>query len=151
MRKLFLAIMSVSAVAVLLGGVAFAWTTTATGSYNVATGQLSVKLVNVANAGHMLYPTATPIVVATGNIENDTLANPGVAVAATGGSVTAITDAAYCGISDGGVAITTGGWVNPGGVQGDVWQASLTMSTGAPNDCQNIPISYTVNVNVTTP
>jgi hypothetical protein len=151
MRKLFAAIMSVSAVAVLLGGVALAWTTTASGSYQVSAGALSVKLVNPTASGLLLYPTGNPIIVAYGNIENDTPANPGIAVVATGGSVTAISDAAYCGITDGGVAITTGGWVNPGGAQGDVWQASLTMSTAAPNNCQNDLISYTVNVNVTTP
>jgi hypothetical protein len=151
MRKLFLAIMSVSAVAVLLGGVAFAWTTTASGTYSVNAGALNVKIVNPLPTGNLLYPTATPIVVAYGNIENDTPANPGIAVVATGGSVTGISDAAYCGITDGGVAITTGGWVNPGGNVGDVWQAALTMSTGAPNDCQGLAIGYTVNVNVTTP
>jgi hypothetical protein len=130
-------------------GVAFAWSTTASGSYSVGTGQLSVALVNVADAGNLLYPTNTPILVATGNIQNNTLANPGIAVAGNGGSVDTISNGAYCGITDGGVT-TGGGWVAPGFSTG-TWSAALTMNPFAPNDCQNIPISYAVHVNVVTP
>ncbi|MDR3632501.1 MAG: hypothetical protein P4L84_01625 [Isosphaeraceae bacterium] len=150
MRKLFMSIIGISAILTLALGVAFAWSTTGVGTYSVGTGQLSVALVNPANAGNLLYPTNTPIVVATGNIQNNTPANPGIAVAGNGGFIDGITDAAYCGITDGGLT-TGGGWIQPAGYQNGTWSASLTMNPFAPNDCQNIAIGYTVHVNVVTP
>ena len=149
MRKLFLAIMSVSAVAVLLGGVAFAWTTTASGGYTTATGSLNVSLYNVAYTGNVLYPTGAPIEVVAGEIQNNTPANPGIAVRITGGTVTGIS-APACGVSNGGVGVTDGSWVAAGGYAGGGWAAYLTMPNWAPDSCQGGSISYTVNVNVDT-
>jgi hypothetical protein len=149
MRKLFLAIMSVSAVAVLLGGVAFAWTTTASGGYTTATGSLNVSLYNVAYTSNVLYPTGAPIEVVTGEIINNTPNNPGIAVRITDGNITGIS-APECGVSDGGVAVTNGNPVAAGGNYGGGWAAYLKMWTGAPNSCEGGSISYTVNIDVTT-
>jgi hypothetical protein len=149
MRKLFLTIMSVSAAAVLLGGIAFAWTTTASGGYTTATGSLNVSLYNVAYTGNVLYPTGAPIEVVAGQIQNNTPANPGIAVRITGGNITGIS-APACGVSDGGVGVTNGSWVAQGGNYGGGWAAYLTMWTGAPDSCQGGSISYTVNIDVNT-
>lgn len=151
MRKLFMTIIGLSAVLTLALGVAFAWSETATGGpYAVGTGDLSVAIYNPQATGNLLYPTGNAIEVAYGNIQNNTLANPGIAVQATGGFIDGIT-APECGVSDGGVLITDNSFVQPGGFAGDLWRASLTMPTWAPNTCQAGSISYTVHVNVATP
>jgi hypothetical protein len=150
-RKLFLTIIGLSAILTLALGVAFAWSETATGGpYEVGTGDLSVAIYNPQATGNLLYPTGSAIEVAYGNIQNNTLPNPGIAVKATGGFIDGIS-VPPCGVFDGGVSITDDSWVPPGGSAGDVWRASLTMPTWAPNSCQAGSISYTVHVNVTTP
>ncbi len=149
MRKLFLSIMSVSAVAVLLSGAVVAWSTSASAGYTASAGSLSVAIANPAGTGNAMYPTGSPITVVTGQIANNTTP-PGIAVQVTGGSVAS---GGYwydeC-ISAGAVAVTDNNWVGAGSTGGG-WSASLTMPSGASDTCQGVAIPYTVTVNVATP
>jgi hypothetical protein len=150
MRKFFMTIIGGSAILTLALGVAFAWSATAaTGLQNAPTGGLSVATYNVQPTGNDLYPTGNPIAVLTGQIQNNTTANPGVNVYLTGGSIT-FNPSHPCADS-GSVAITDGSQVAPGGSTGGGWTASLTMGTGAPDSCQNTTVPFTAVVNVLTP
>lgn len=151
MRKLFLSTIGISAILTLSLGIAFAWTSTATNSgYTASGGSLSVAIVNDAYTGNVLYPTGTPIAVLTGQIQNNTPANPGIGVYITGGTVTGITQPLCA--SSGAVAVSDSGWlILPGGWTGGAWSASLTMPVGAPDACQGLAFSYNVNVAVATP
>ena len=151
MRKVFLTIIGVSAALTLVLGVAFAWTSTAnTGPQSAQAGALSVATYNVVPTGNELYPTGNPIAVLTGQIQNNTTANPGVNVYLTSGSVVFPNTIHPCADS-GSVAITDASQVAPGGYTGGGWTASLTMGTGAPDLCQNATQGFSVDVNVATP
>jgi hypothetical protein len=151
MRKLFLAIMSVSALAVLLGGVAVAWSTTASAGYTSSAGSLNVGIYNAAYTGQQVYPTGNWIPVVTGEVINNTTANPGIAVQVAGGTVTGISQCDGANLIVGQVLTTNNSWVAPGGYAGGGWEADLAMPAAASNSCQGFGINYTVNVNVQTP
>ncbi len=161
MRKLFATTFGLSALlALLIGAAVYAWTGSASSNFSTTTGKISVALHNVIPTGNKVYPTNSFIAVLTGEIQNDTQANPGIAVHITGGSVSNITSNAGPGspcnvfINASGVigqvVVTNGGSVGPGGAAGGGWRADLAMGPSAPNDCQDRTLSYTVTVNVAT-
>ena len=88
MRKIFGLTFAFSAILALIVGVAFAWTASTAATPSSATGgTLSVAPYGAAGTNNQLYPTGNPISVLTGAIQNNTLANPGVSVYITGGTV----------------------------------------------------------------
>jgi len=157
MRRVFSLVFVTTATLAVLVGVGLAWTSSAGGSFQASSGSLSVAL-DFSNGGYgyignAVYPTNSPINVLKGQIKNNTPANPGIAVAATTGSVNvtgASNVACNYGTITGDIVVTNNAPVPPGGVIGDEWYARLTMTTAANNDCQGNTISYDVTVNVTT-
>ena len=151
MRKLFLMIMSVSALAVVFGGVAYAWTTTATSpAFTTNGGALNVAITGAVYNGNEMYPTDTWTPVVYGFVLNNTSADPGVPVIVTGGSVTGDGNYQAC-ISNSKVDVIGVGPIAAGGNQGGEWQASLAMPTNALQSCMGLALGYSVTINVATP
>ncbi len=161
MRRLYAAVFGIAALAVLLIGGVLAWTGSASGKFSAQTGKIEVELANFSNTGNKVVPSGNFINEQNGQIRNKTSANPGIAVHITGGSVSDISsNGADCnkfiandGLGkpgvDGQVRATGTGDVSPGAV-GGAWSADIRMKTGAPDDCQERTLSYTVTVNVAT-
>ena len=144
--------------AIIVGG-ALAWTGSATVSgYSSTSGAINVALANAAYTGNQIYPTGSTISLVTGQIQNNTTANPGVAVAITGGSLANLDsndgtcDAwlALGGAWSGSVGVTDGSPVAPGGGVGGGWDAGVSIHPTMHNACQNKTFTYDVTINVTT-
>lgn len=158
MRKIFLGTMLASLLSAVAIGGALAWTGSTTSSYNASAGAISVAIANAAYTGNQVYPTGSTIPLVTGQIQNNTTANPGVNVAITGGSLTNFSsNGAACntwlalsGAWTGSVAVTDGSAVAPGGAVGGGWSAGVSVYPTMDNDCQNRPFTYDVTINVTT-
>ncbi len=161
MRRLYAAVFGIAALAVLLIGGVLAWTGSARGEFKAQTGKIEVELGTSVNTNFKVFPTGTFINEQSGQIRNNTVGNPGVAVHITGGSVSSISsNNAFCnkfiandghgqpGV-DGQVLAVDPSNVSPGTV-GGIWGADIRMKTNAPDDCQNRILSYTVTVNVAT-
>ncbi len=138
--------------AVVIGG-AFSWTASTTGAYTANAGTLSVAIANDAYTGNALYPTGIYTDVVSGQIQNNTPANPGIPVQLTGGSVGGFTPSnggCSSGHFAGDVIVTDSSFVGPGGGVGGSWMARILMGTGAPDVCQGNTVGYNVTLNVAT-
>ena len=157
MRKVFPLVFVATATLAIIVGVAVAWTSTATQSYTTPAGSLSVAIADDHYTGAKVYPTGTDIFVLYGRIQNNTPADPGIAVQITGGSVN-VTNAGVptcdsfrvAGGITGNVSVQDSSLVSPGGNVGGLWYANLHMNTDAPDACQGQTLSYNVIVNVGT-
>ena len=154
-RKLFAAVFAVSLLTALVIGAALAWAGSASGNYSSTAGTISVALYSVDATGNAVYPTATHIAVLTGGIQNNTPANPGIAVqvrdGVNAGSVTSIAALGCQAWLSGDVDRLDGAFINAGGYNADnLWQAWLQMNTDCPDSCQGVTINYDVTVNVQT-
>lgn len=158
MRKIFIGTMLASLLSAIVIGGALAWTGSTTGSYSSSAGQISVAIANDLYTGNQIYPTGSTIPLVTGQIKNNTAANPGVNVAITGGTLTNfLSDGLVCntwlglgGAWTGSVGVTDGSAVAPGGAVGGGWTAGVSVHPTMDNDCQNRPFTYDVTINVTT-
>lgn len=149
LRKLFGSTMAVSMIgAVIIGGAA-AWTSSTTpSSQSAQIGGISVALANPGSTGNYLYPTGQFIAVLQGNIQNNTPANPGVAVVITGGAASSFNPGGC--VTSQQVAVTDPSPVPPGGNVGGIWRLDLAMPTNADNSCQNQTLTYDLVINVAT-
>ncbi len=156
MRKLFMGTLITSLLGALVVGAALAWTGSAVENYNTSAGTLSVALYSVDATGNAVYPTASAIYVLQGGIQNNTPANPGIAVSVqTGGaagSVAVVSTTDGCqGYLSGDVDLLNSSFVGPGGGNADnLWAAWLSMAENAPDICQGDTININVTVNVET-
>jgi hypothetical protein len=152
-RKLFAGTFALSAVLALIVGVAFAWTTSSSSSDSSTAGALNVTLYGVNGTSNALYPNATMTTVLTGQINNQTAANPGIAVhIADAPGTVSITDAGACPTAylSGQVVRTDNSLVQPSGPAGGGWAVQLAMATDAPDTCQSAIVAYTYTINTTT-
>jgi hypothetical protein len=155
LRKIFALVFAVTTTVGVIVGVAVAWTSSASDNFTASAGTLSVALDFSGGYGYIpnqVYPTNQPINVIKGRIKNNTPANPGIAVAITGGSVVVNnTSNGACNYSTitGDVVVTNGASIPPQTVGGE-WYGRLTMGTGANDSCQGNTINYTLTVNVAT-
>ncbi|MCO5203379.1 MAG: hypothetical protein M9925_16985 [Chloroflexi bacterium] len=158
MRKIFMGTMFASFLSAIVIGGALAWTGSATTNYAATSGSISVALANAAYTSNQIYPTGSTINLVSGQIQNNTAANPGVAVAITGGTLTNFSsDNGVCnawlalgGAWTGSVGVSDGSAVNPGGNVGGGWVAGVSVHPTMVNDCQNKNFTYDVTINVTT-
>lgn len=158
MRLLFAVTTLVAAAAALIIGSAVAWTSSTTANGQQASaGTISVATYDIQSTGSQLYPTGIPIQVLKGGITNNTTANPGIAVHVRDpltGSVSNLSASGSCSptdISSTSVNRTDGSAINPGGVSlSNLWAVSLTMATGANDNCQGQTFTFDVTVNVET-
>ncbi len=157
MRKVFSLVFVATATLAIVVGVAVAWTSSATQSYTTPAGSLAVAIADDHYTGNKVYPTGTDIFVLYGRIQNNTPADPGIAVQIIGGSVD-VTNAGVptcdsfrvAGGITGNLSVQDSSFVSPGGNVGGQWYANLHMNTDAPNACQGQTISYDVIVNAGT-
>jgi len=149
-RKIFGLTFAFSAILALIVGVAFAWSASTAATTSSATGgTLSVAPYGAAPTSNQLYPTGNPIAVLTGQIQNNTPANPGVNVMINSSNPGAVVLANTC-ASSGQVVATDTSQVAPGNAGGG-WEVDLTMPGNAPDSCKGAPLPFAYTINVVTP
>lgn len=151
-RKLFGGVMAVSLMAAALFGAVYAWEAIRSRADTSTVGVNNFNIV-YSPTGLQLGPNGHDVIVANGSIQNSgtfDLEIDGGTV--TINSVTQLPGAGTCAAGDfaGSVIVTNSGPVAPGATGGG-FNVEIETLSGAPADCQEDQVGYTVIIMVSNP